>query len=65
MALWVSSKPHLHSPGKGANKTPPECVAWGLPKAGGERSFRRRTGPTGGGSQRGRDGRQDERGSRL
>ena len=50
---------HLHYRGKGANKTPPECVASDLPKAGGDRSFRRRTGPTGGGLQRGWGNRQD------
>ena len=33
-ALWVSSRLPLHSPGKGANKPPPECNASDLPQAG-------------------------------
>ena len=49
--------------GRGANRTPPECVVPGLPQAGGERSFRRRNpalqqawrgAPEAGGLQRGR-----------
>ena len=36
--LCVPASLHLHSPGKGANKTPPECVASDLPQAGCDRS---------------------------
>ena len=32
----------LRCSGKGANRTPPECIVPGLPQAGGERFFRRR-----------------------
>lgn len=57
-----SSKPPLRCSGKGANRTPPECIVPGLPQAGGERSFRRRKPalqlagrePDAGGLQRGR-----------
>jgi len=38
---------HLHSRGKGANKTPPDCVASGLPQVGRDGAFRRRTGVPG------------------
>jgi hypothetical protein len=42
-ALWVSSTLPLHSPGKGANKTHPECIASDLPQAGCEQPFCRAT----------------------
>src|SRR5215469_2444000 len=42
LSLPPASKPPLRCFGKGANRTPPECVVPGLPQAGGERSFRRR-----------------------
>ena len=38
-ALWAVSSLPLHSPGKGANKPHPECIASDLPQAGCERPF--------------------------
>jgi hypothetical protein len=32
--LGTASMAHLHSLGKGANKTPPDCVAFDLPQVG-------------------------------
>jgi hypothetical protein len=37
--VCVASTAHLHSPGKGANKTPPERVVAGLPQVGATASF--------------------------
>jgi hypothetical protein len=49
--LCVPASLDLHSPGKGANKTPPVCVASDLPQAGCDRSVRRPN-PTGRGAVR-------------
>jgi hypothetical protein len=37
--LCVPESAPLHSPGKGANKTPPVCVVFGLPQVGYVRSL--------------------------
>jgi hypothetical protein len=42
--LGTASMAHLHSLGKGANKTPPDCVAFDLPQGRMRRTFRRRAG---------------------